>query len=197
MKDNDFQKRLHQSTVPAASESARARARHRALIAFEQRESHQAEESSRRGLDWRWSAIAGAVVIGCLPFLFLHHHNPPENLADDREILLQMEKLFPNRVDAVIQKNGKTDLTLADSSVLGADQPVVVVFQRGQESIRVLSYSGHRVCLDLGGIKSCFEILETSGGGVILEGEDRAWVASQHPVVEGYSVRAQVLEASL
>jgi hypothetical protein len=197
MKDNDLQKRLRQLNTPAASESSRAKARHRALIAFQQKDSHQAEESPQPGLVWKWSVVAGLIVIGCLPFLIVHRHNAPENLANDREILQQMEKLFPNQLAAVIQKNGKTDLSLADSSSLGSDQPVVVVFQRGKESIRVLSYSGHRVCLDLGGTSNCFEILETASGGVILESERGAWVASQHPVVDGYAVRAQTLEASL
>ena len=147
---------------------------------------------------WRWrGVVAVALIIGCLPLLVPRHHSAPENLADDRKILDQVAKLFPNQVDAVVQRNGKTDLSLTDSSTLGSDQPVVVVFQRGKESIRVLSYSGHHVCLDLGNVHSCFEILETPNGGVILESDKGAWLSAQHPVVDGYSVRAHVLEASL
>jgi hypothetical protein len=49
----------------------------------------------------------------------------------------------------------------------------------------------------LGATHNCFDILETPSGGVILEGQDQVWLASQHPVVNGYAVRAQSLEASL
>jgi hypothetical protein len=198
MKDGELRRSLQKLRVPEASESARERARHRALIAFQPGGYMPSEESARRGFVWRWrGAVAVAVLIGGLPFFFHHHRHAPENLANDREILEQMEKLFPGQVDAVVQKNGKTDLSIAQTPVVGSDQPLVVVFQRGQESIRVLSYSGHRVCLDLGTIHDCFDILETPGGGVILESENKVWIASQHPVVNGYAVRAQTLEASL
>jgi hypothetical protein len=198
MNDDDLRQRLHKLRVPEASESARARARHRALIAFQQGGSMRAEESAWKGFVWRWrAAIALALVVGFLPFLFLKHRNTSENLANDRQILKQMEKLFPNQVNAVVERNGKVDLSIAQSPVVGADQPVLVVFKRGRESIRVLSYSGHRVCLMLGKKQNCFEILATPAGGVILEGEDKVWLASEHLEVAGYSVRAQSLEASL
>lgn len=185
--------------MPSSQESVRARAKHRALIAYQQRDTQHRDESATAHPRWGWY-VAGslALILGILPLVFSGQHRPgAENLANDREVLRQMEQLFPNQIDAVVQRNGKTDLTLADSPGVGGAQPLVVVFQRGKESIRVLSYSGHRVCLDLGGKANCFDLLETPNGGVILEGADRAWIASQHPVVQGYSVRAQSLEASL
>ena len=198
MKDDDLRRHLHKLRVPEGSETARARARHRALIAFQQGGSIQREEPAWKGFVWRWrAAIALVLVVGLIPFLFFKHTTSPENLANDRQILQQMEKLFPNQVDAVVERNGKVDLSIAQSPVLGSDQPVVVVFKRGHESVRVLSYSGHRFCLMLGKTENCFEILTTPAGGVILEGEDKVWSASEHLEVAGYSVRAQTLEARL
>jgi len=198
MNDDDLRQRLQKLTAPEASESARARARQRALIAFQQADSGRAKRHERRGFGWNWRhAIALALILGTLPFLFLRHPHNAENLADDRQILRQMEKLFPNQVDAVVVENGKVDLSVAQSPVVGSDQPVLVVFRRGRDTIRVLSYSGHRVCLKLGQTQNCFEILETPTGGVILEGDDQVWLASEHPKVAGYSVRAQTLKASL
>jgi hypothetical protein len=198
MNDDDLRQQLYKLRVPEPSESARARARHRALLAFQQRGSMRSEESAWKGFIWRWrGAIALALIVGFLPFLFLKHHHASENLANDRQILQQMEKLFPNQVNAVVEENGKVDLSIAQSPVVGSDQPVLLVFKRGQESIRVLSYSGHRVCLMLGKRENCFEILATPTGGIILEAEDKVWLASEHPEVAGYSVRAQSLEASL
>lgn len=198
MKDDDLRQHLHRLRVPEVSESSRERARYRALIAFQQGGFIHAEEPAWKGFVWRWrAAIALAVVVGFLPFLLFKHRNTSENLADDRQILQQVEKLFPNQVNAVVEENGKVNLSIAQSPVVGSDQPVLVVFKRGHESIRVLSYSGHRVCLRLGKKQNCFEILATPAGGVILEGEDKVWLASEHPEVAGYSVRAQSLESSL
>ena len=198
MKDDDFQKRLHSFKVPEVSEAAQVRARHRALIAFQQGCCIQPEESGWKRFVWRCrGAGALAFVLGLLPFFFLKHDATSENLVNDRKILQQVEKLFPNQVNAVVEENGKVDLSIAQFPVVVSDQPVLLVFKRGQESIRVLSYSGHRVCLLLGKTQSCFDILATPAGGVILEGEDQVWLASDHPHIAGYSVRAQSLEASL
>jgi hypothetical protein len=198
MKDGELRQSLHKLRVPEASESARARARHRALIAFQQGGSRRPEESDWRGFVWRWrGVVALAFVTGLLPFLFLKHRAASENLANDREFLRQVEKLFPNQVNAVVEKDGKVDLSIAQSPVVGSDQPVLVMFTQGRDTIRILSYSGHRVCLMLGKTQNCFEILATPTGGIILEGEDKVWLASEHPEVAGYSVRAQTLEASL
>ena len=165
MKDDDLRRHLHKLRVPEGSETARARARHRALIAFRQGGSMRAEEPAWKGFVWRWrGVIALAFVMGLLPVFFFKHRNTSENLANDRQILQQMEKLFPNQVDAVVDRNGKVALSIAQSPVVGSDQPVVVVFKRGHESIRVLSYSGHRVCLMLGKKQNCFEILATPTG---------------------------------
>jgi hypothetical protein len=214
MKDDELRQNLQRLRVPEASASARARARHRALIAFEQGGFKSPEESVWRKFVLNWGgAMALLVIMGSLSYFLLQprpvpenfsgwaivqqHRSVPENLSNDRKILRQMEVLFPGEVDAVVQKNGKTDLSIAQAPVLGSDQPLVVLFQRGQESIRVLSYSGHRVCIDLGATHNCFDILETPDGGVILESVNKVWLASQHPVVDGYVVRAQTLASSL
>ncbi len=194
MNDDELQQRLHKLTTPEPSEAARERARHRALIAFQQTGSVQPDNSTWLGFRWNWRyAVALMLILGTLPFLFFRHPHSSENLANDRQILQQTEKLFPNQVNAVVEQNGKIDLSIAESPVVGSDQPVLLLFKRGHETIRVLSYSGHRVCLMLGKTQNCFEILATPAGGVILESEDQVWLASEHPKVAGYSLRAQTL----
>ncbi len=197
MNDDELQQRLHKLPTPEPSEAGRERARHRALIAFQQRDSAQPVKSARQGFRWNWRhAVALALILGAVPPFFRNAHNS-ENLANDRQILQQTEKLFPNQVNAVVEQNGKIDLSIADSPVVGSDQPVLLLFKRGHDTIRVLSYSGHRVCLMLGKTQNCFEILATPTGGVILEGADQVWLGSEHPKVAGYSLRAQMLASSL
>jgi hypothetical protein len=80
-----------------------------------------------------------------------------------------------------------TAAPLADS------QPLVVQLRRGAERLRVLSYSGRRVCLDLDGSRVCFDVLATADGGVLLAGTDFLW-SPAHPVrVAGYEIRARSL----
>ncbi|MDD5261505.1 MAG: hypothetical protein PHD76_06605 [Methylacidiphilales bacterium] len=198
MKDDDLRRHLQKLKVPEVSESVRARARHRAVIAFQQDSSMQQDDSAWKGVIGRLcGAFALVLAVGLLPFLFFKHHPISENLASDQQILLQVEKLFPGQVNAVVTENGKVDLSIAQSPVIGSNQPVLIVFKRGSDTIRVLSYSGHRVCLMLGKTHSCFEILVTPTGSVILESENKVWLASEHPKVAGYSVRAQTLETTL
>jgi len=198
MNDDDLRQHLWKLRVPPASESTRDRAKHRAMIAFQQGGSIRPEEPARNGFVWLWrGAIALVFVSGLLSLLFLKPRNSLENLADDQQVLRQVEKLFPEQVNAVVEENGKVDLSIAQSPVVGSDQPVLVVFRQGNDTIRVLSYSGHHVCIMLGKTQNCFEILATPTGGVILEGEDEVWLTTEHPEVAGYSVRAQTLEASL
>jgi hypothetical protein len=201
MKDDDLRQRLNQLPVPEGSAVARERARHRAVIAFQQaRSGFEKDEPGRQGFVWNWR-YAGvlALLVALASFILVpsHLNHVPENLADDRHILHEMEALFPHQVDSVVEEKGKVDLSIAQSSLLGSDQPVVLIFQREAESIRVLSYSGHRVCVTLGKNHTCFDILATPAGGVILEAGDHVWLASNHSMIAGYNLRAQTLEASL
>lgn len=214
MNDDDVQKQLRAFKAPEPSESAQTRARHRALIAFQQPGSNRERQPGIKNAIWNWRmAVGGAVIIAVValfaprfpapldltasPDFKVQQHRALESVGNDRQILRQMEQLFPNQINAVVERNGKVDLSIAESRVVGSDQPLLVIFKQGDNTIRVLSYSGHRVCLMLGKARKCFEILATPTGNVILEGEDKVWLASEHPEVFGYSVRAQTLEASL
>jgi len=194
--DNELRRRLHGLRVPMASVAARERARHRAARALG-RDTTGTDAPGNR-FTWQW---AGALAV-LVAFVLVWHvrprtSTPEEDVATDQRILQQMQTLFPRQVNAVVEDNGRVSLAIAQSPEVGSDQPVVVLFRQNGRTIRVLSYSGHKVCLPLGGEERCFEILATAAGGVIIEGADKVWLASGKPEIAGYSVQAQTLEASL
>ena len=196
MNDDQFRRGLGDLRVPIATDSARARAKHRALIALQSADSVAPEAAGKKAA-WGWIR-AGAAVCAAVLFAVIHRPQvPAENLTSDRQLLRQIEILFPGQVDSVVEQNGHVDLSIAQSSLVGSQQPVVMVFRKDAQSIRVLSYSGHRVCVALGNEHRCFDVLATTNGNVILESDDGVWVTSHPVVVAGYSVQAETLEASL
>ncbi len=197
MTENELRRVLSGLKIPAASTTARERARYRATLALGRPVA--APNSERAVWFWRWMAGALAVALaGALAWQARTRPAAPrEDMAADQKILEQMQALFPRQVNAVVEDNGKVDLSVAQSPEVGSDQPIVVLFQRHGQMIRVLSYSGHKFCLPLDGREHCFEILAAAAGGVILEEDDRAWLTAGAPEIAGYSVRAQTLEASL
>jgi hypothetical protein len=198
MNDVRLREILNRLPIPVPSDSARARARHRALLALQLPGPGEPAQNEASGSLWSWRyVLVIAALVSVLALVSLRTSSKAEDVAGDRQILRQMQQLFPNQVDAVVVENGKVELSIAQNPTVGSDQPVVVVFKRGEDSIKVLSYSGHRICLALGGEHNCFDILATPAGGVILEAENQVWLSSNHPVVAGYSVRAQILGASL
>jgi len=204
MKEDFIRRRLGEMPTPAASESARDKARYHALIAFQQARSLAPESPESKRAFWAsyWSRLGVSALIALSAILIsvlLRPQATAENVATDRQMLQQMEKLFPQQLDSVVEEHGKIDLSVASSAMVGADQPIVVIFRKPGDSIRVLSYSGHHVCVALGQEHRCFDILATPTGGVILV-TDKEVVTTQgkaRPIVAGYTVQALTLEASL
>jgi hypothetical protein len=194
MNDESPNGQLRAFAVPAPSEAARSRARHRALLAFREKGS-LAKEATTGSLFWRhpWAGLVATVIVVIAVTIWLRPRGSTENLASDRKMLEEVEQLFPHQLNAIVQKGDQTDLSVTQVNEVGGDQPVLLVFKRGNEIVRVLSFSGHRVCVPLGTDERCFEILETADGGVILEGKDDVLLASRHPMVAGYALQARTL----
>jgi hypothetical protein len=194
MNDEALRRELRGWPAPSPSVTARGRALHRALITLNQGPSVKMDKE-RSSVVWQFSYAVTILVVLASLLAWRHSLSGNENLAADREMIRQMEKLFPGQVDAIVEKDGKIDLAIAQTPEVGPDQPLLLVFRNGKETIRVLSYSGHQLWLSLGRQRDCFEVLATPTGGVILENEKQAWLASDHPVVEGYRMQACALPA--
>lgn len=196
MKDDAITARLREWTVSPPSESARERARFRALAALRAAPDPAAPSSSGAAFPWKWIAAPGlAGLVGFLTIWIVAKPSQPDDTQIASRILDQVERLFPGQVNAVIQRGGTVDVDLADTVVGRGELPVVIEFVRGDSVLRILSYSGRRVCVDLDGKQACFEALVTAEGKVILSGEDFLWMPAEPRPHAGYRVEARTISS--
>ncbi|MDD5348673.1 MAG: hypothetical protein PHQ12_00550 [Chthoniobacteraceae bacterium] len=205
MNDKTLWETLRRLPVPPPDAAARDRARERAEIAFVNRASRSERGRGEAGANpWRlaWSAFSRAEAIGVACLAIVAMVCSAKYLAGrgergpDSRLLAEMEALFPGQLDGVISSGSSVHLALAPEWVRSGRpslQPLAVTFQRGRQIVRVLGYSGRKVCVNLGGRERCLEPLVTGEGRVILEGENFLW-STAHPVlVAGYRVEARTL----
>jgi hypothetical protein len=190
MNDEDLKKRLAELGVPEPDETARERALDRALTAL--RNTTVEAEVKRPAFFARWAILAGTCAVLALTVV-VGSRPAGDDLVVWQRTLREVEALFPGQLTAVIESDGAVDLEISDEAAGGTSQPVLVEFTQGSRVLRVLSYSGRRVCVDLGGEKACFEPLVTSDGGVILAGENFLWSAENPASPGGYRVQARFL----
>lgn len=199
MTDTDLKKQLSALVVPPVNGTSQARAFHRASIAFAQPDAPLIGSRSRssawltRAAAWCAGSALAAVAIGA--FWFSHGPSAP---SGDLQTLAQLQTLFPGQLNAVIEHDGATQLDLGhESKADGASQPLVLVLERGGQRMRILSYSGRRITLDLKGARLSFEALITGDGGVVLLGNDFAWSSAKPGLLGGYRIEAHPLTRSL
>lgn len=188
MNDKELKERLAGLEVPAAGAQARDRALHRALIALDQ-------PTPREGTPKRfgWLGLAAAAGLGVVGFFLGVLVNRPSgdiSLAEAKQMLEQMNALFPGRINAVIARDKQVDLDLVAGSSEPSDQPVIIKFTRDGNVIRVLSYSGREFCVDLNGERKCFEVLVGGDNRVIITGDDFLWEGKAGPALAGFRVEA-------
>lgn len=194
MNDRELKDLLGSVTPPAIDAAARERALHRSTVALSQPGAGPAPErdSYRRWMAGFASAAGAALVV---TVLLAVRHAPPEGGADLRT-LAQVEAVFPGQLNAVIERDGEVQLDLAGQVSPGAtDQPVIVQLESGGHRLRVLSYSGRSITLELKGARFTFEALVTSDGGVVLSGDDFVWSSTQPKSLAGYRIQARPLTA--
>ena len=197
MDDPTLHNLLSKLSVPPLDEAAREKALYRAEIAFVNR--HAATITPQEGARWLkkvlWFSLAGVgVVLICLSAL--RGTRPPGEPFSEGKLLAEMEALFPGQLDGVITSDGNISLDLAPTASdvkRGPSQPLALTLQRGRQIVRVLGYSGRKVCVNIGGRKRCFEPLVTGEGKVIVEGDDFLWTDARPIKVAGYKLEARTL----
>jgi hypothetical protein len=192
MNDHDLQQKLRALAVPVPDDTARERARHRALLVFSQ---GGPEAPERRPSVLRW-AVAGTAALALAAVFWIAREAEPAHQSGPGEaaVLAQVEALFPGQLDAVIEhEDGEMRVALAAQRQPASDQPLLVEFRRGDSLVRVLSYSGRHVCVDLGGRHACFDALIDNHGKVIVAGEDFLWTERNRASAGGWQITAAPL----
>lgn len=200
MNDHELKTLLASVTPPAPDEAARGRALHRATLALSQGDSLITETGAAvrpdRRVAYGWLAACGVALIAALVMVSPFRVATEADAGADLTTLAQVEELFPGRLNALIERDGDMRLDLAGQVMPGAtNQPVLVQLERGGHRLRVLSYSGRSVTLELKGERFTFEALVTGDGGVVLSGDGFAW-STEHPKPHaGYKIQARRLNA--
>jgi hypothetical protein len=205
MTDADLKKQLSALPAVSAEPALRERALHRSLIALAQPpEAEEADAARASSGHSSWRVALGALVVvfvaGLLVFRTGHFGATTNetNAHADLQTLAQVQELFPDRLNAVIERDGALELDLSTRPQFGAtEQPLIVQLERGDQRLRVLSYSGRSITLELKGVKLTFDALVTSDGGIVLSGRDFVWNSKQPGPLAGYRVIAQPLNIAL
>ncbi len=197
--DEAWMQALKQVRIPPYSDAARQRSMDAAMRAFRQREEN-ANVGERFGgrPDWGFTPALGFLGIALLALVigwpFGGGLTPETDASQNERILLsEFTQLFPDQLQAVIARDGDIQPVLSTSSTTWQQQPLVIRLQRGQEIIRVISFSGQRVELTLDGETLAIEALVTARDQVLLIVDDSATLDSDRNNYAGYDIDARLL----
>ncbi len=202
MPDPDLRATLSALRPPAPSETARARALHRATLAL----AAPAAVAERRSRFVPSSALPIFATLASCLLLALGIWSTPPSVApsaiasadSSRQLLAELHALFPGQLNAVIDRDGTLKLDLAASSSLppaAEDQAVVVELNRAGFRLRILAYSGRPVHLELDGVPFRLDPLLTSDGDVLLAGDTFVWSSAEPAAdaLDGWHIAARPL----
>ncbi|MEO6053152.1 MAG: hypothetical protein ABIP97_03995 [Chthoniobacterales bacterium] len=189
MDDPTIKKVLSALRVPAVSESTRERARYHALTAF-----RNTPESASSFPFRKLSFAFGGLVV--LLVAWLVATSLPKT-ADNSRLFTEIEKLFPGQFVAAIKDNDSVDLQLSPTpATVSNDQRIILSFRRGDHLIKVLTYSGNEVCLNLNGQKICATPLVQSDGNVLLMTNQEIFNGTHHAEIAGFKLSMEYLKGA-
>jgi len=191
MNNDQLHALLQELKVPAPDEDMKAKALHRATIALASPDT--APEARPLRFPWLTPALAALVILMGAYILF--HSSGPDRPAPPSiaAVLQEMEALFPNRISALIWRNGELTVELAEPSGTPGN-PVEIVLTRDNDQIRVISYSGREVCVNLGGQQVCFEVLLSgTDDSAILLGQHYIWTPQNPASLEGFEIQVTTM----
>jgi len=194
MNDKELKDLLQELRIPEPDEALKEKARHRASLALGSPDL----ESGKRPVRFPWLTPALAVLVLLMAsYILLQSVNDRENRSPQFAAVLQeMENLFPNRISALVWRGGELTVELAEPAA-NTGQPVEILLSRQEDQIRVISFSGREVCVDLNGEEVCFEvILSGIDDTAILVGEHYLWTPQNPAPLSGFKVKAKPMKGA-
>lgn len=157
---NDPRELLSHLVVPAAADDVKSRALASALAALNDGSVRPASTA------WKMIAVGGALAAFVLACVLL----PAKKPSDDPAMMLsEMEKLFSGQLDSVILEGQNVAVNTAGvAAPTPEDQRICITISKSHGDVRVLTYSGRRVCLRLDGSEVCFTPLMKGDGTVFI-----------------------------
>ena len=153
--------------TPPWSGAVRDHALTQALAAFCEARRSQTD-ASQRALPRAWmilSAGAACVLLAAAWWLQPRGTTPDDSAA----MFSEMEQLFPSQLDSVIVDGADVTVkTAAEPMMTPEDQRVCLTLSKAHGSLRVLTYSGRRVCVPVDGSVLCLTPLLQGDGTVFV-----------------------------
>ena len=205
---DDIKKKLQTLNIPPPSRTAEDRAWEVARIAFQNRETQTTETKSWWHLR-RWSFVGG-LATATFAFVIINSlvtRQTPEmqqfvqSLQQDKQVLSQVEEVFPNRLSGIVTNENGTELVLSKEERPNPTQPVVLELSKSGKKTRIVTFSGESVEFDTGSSNEKLEIMVTGDGGVLIMGSNFIWRSDSGEKKEekfkGFDIKAKPLDIEL
>lgn len=202
-KDEAWVQALKRVQIPPYSDATKQRSLGAAVREYRRRAGYndiRQRVDSRR--DWNFTPVLGFMGIAALALMLGWPFRgalirEPDASQSEQILLSEFTQLFPGQLRAVVARDRNIRLVLSTSPTTWQQQPLVIRLQRGQEVIRVISFSGQRVELTLDAETLAIEALVTASDQVLLIVNDRATLDSDRNSYAGYDIESQLLEVAL
>ena len=164
--ENDFPHGpLSHLRTPPVDDAAHSSALMSSLAALREGRRTAASASSPR---LAWGLVAG--VAACLALVLAWWPVPQgAKKVDVAQMLTDMEQLFPGQLNSVIVDGPEVTVDTSAEPIFPArDQRVCLTISKAGGAIRVLTYSGRRVCMRMDGKDLCLTPLLKGDGTVFV-----------------------------
>lgn len=151
---------------------------------------------------WRPFAV-GALAASLALGIFFGQNEPRSSqallysAAEDLALMQEMKSLFGDKLEAVVRQDGRIEPVLASANSYAASQPLVITLRKGNQELRIISFSGNTVTLPFDHKKVSLSATVTREGSVIVEGKDFVWGQEKTVGVLPASIDARTLGAAL
>ena len=150
---------------------------------------------------WKSVGVLATVLfmIALWPVFITSEVHDETNLWKRETILIsELSNVFPDRLQAIVEENGDISPMLSETPVTWNKQPLIVTFQSGERQLRVISFSGQQLRINLHGQEIILDAFATAKGEVLLVLDDIVvFQNNEISQFNGYKVKADIIGSSI